>query len=522
MKRIIDIDPYSLEAMEIRAKLQGSLILYMQTFFPLVNNGREFIISNPPGRESHFITVSRELTCCARLETLNLILNLPPGHAKSTMLSLWVTQQLSIWPDSNFLYISYSQSLAATHTGMIRSIMQLPEYHQLFGVTLRKDSKAKEEFRTEHGGCVAAFGAGGAITGRNGGLPGLPRFSGAIIIDDAHKPDEVNSQTQRQAVIENYKATIKTRKRGEKVPIIFLGQRLHEDDLPAYLLSGEEGSDWRSVVLKSIDDAGNPLYPEAFPLEELRLLEKHQPYVFASQHQQNPLPAGGGLYKKDDFRILDEEPEILATFITADTAETDKEYNDFTVFSFFGIYKIAIEGLKTEILGLHWIDCWAQHIDASEINDAFMDFWTQCARHKMPPMLAAIEKKSTGVTLVSTMKKIPGMQIRAIERNRSSGSKTTRFIQAQAQIGAKLVSFTKDAKHLEMCIDHMTKITANESHRWDDIADTCADGIKIALVDKAIYIENTASNNANHVMSNVAKNILRQNTLRNNRYDSRF
>ena len=34
----------------------------------------------------------------------------------------------------------------------------------------------------------------------------------------------------------------------------------------------------------------------------------------------------------------------------------------------------------------------------------------------------------------------------------------------------------------------MEKITANESHRRDDIADTFADGCQIALIDKSINI----------------------------------
>jgi hypothetical protein len=32
----------------------------------------------------------------------------------------------------------------------------------------------------------------------------------------------------------------------------------------------------------------------------------------------------------------------------------------------------------------------------------------------------------------------------------------------------------------------MSKITANETHRWDDVADTAADAIRIALIDKTI------------------------------------
>ena len=38
----------------------------------------------------------------------------------------------------------------------------------------------------------------------------------------------------------------------------------------------------------------------------------------------------------------------------------------------------------------------------------------------------------------------------------------------------------------------MSKITANETHRRDDIADTFADAVKIALIDKTIL---TAVNN---------------------------
>jgi hypothetical protein len=33
-----------------------------------------------------------------------------------------------------------------------------------------------------------------------------------------------------------------------------------------------------------------------------------------------------------------------------------------------------------------------------------------------------------------------------------------------------------------MCIEHMAKITANNSHRYDDIADTCFDAVDIGLI----------------------------------------
>jgi len=165
---------------------------------------------------------------------LRLLVNVPPGHGKSVMISFWVAWCYAKWPDCNFLYISYSKTLAASHTEVIKRIMSLSQYKTIFNVHLRDDSQAKDAFTTQAGGTVAAFGSSGAITGRNAGLPGLDRFSGCVIIDDAHKPDEVHSDLIREGIITNFRETIQQRPRGINVPIVFIGQRLHEQDLPAF------------------------------------------------------------------------------------------------------------------------------------------------------------------------------------------------------------------------------------------------------------------------------------------------
>jgi predicted phage terminase large subunit-like protein len=480
-----------LEKEQLAATLKGSLLEFTKTFYPLLT-GRDFIVSNPPGREPHVVTICRSLTQCARLQIPDqrLIINVPPGHGKSTLLSMWIAWCLASYPDSRYLYISYSKVLAAKHTETIKRIVSLAHYRYLFDIQIRHDSKAKDSWQTTHGGAVSAHGSAGSITGFDAGLPGLDRHSGALIMDDMHKSDEVHSDTIRQSVIDNYNETIMQRCRGINVPMIFIGQRLHEDDLPAYLLNGNDGHHWQSVILKSIDEAGNALYPEAFPLSMLRIREERDIYVFASQHQQDPQPAGGALFKPDWFVLLDFEPPILQTFITADTAETDKSYNDATVFSFWGIYEIETMGRKTGEHGLHWIDCAELRIEPKDLKDSFLDFWQDCMIHKVPPLLAAIEKKSTGVTLLSVIKELRGIQVRDIERTRSSGSKTARFLQCQPHVAARKISFTAGARHVDMCIKHMTRITANDTHRHDDIADTCADAIKIAIIDKTL-IHNT-------------------------------
>ena len=477
---------------DLRRELMSSFLLYVRTFYPIMT-GRDFLIPNPPGRESHVITITNALTDVVSGKLLDLLINVPPGHFKSTLVSMFISWAFTIYPDSQFIYTSYSKSLAAKHTEFIKRIMMSRHYQEVFGVTIRHDSKAKDAFTTNFGGEVRAFGSAGSITGNNVGLPNVDRFSGALIIDDPHKPDEVFSDTMREGVINNYKETMLQRPRGPNVPIIFIGQRLHEDDLAAHMLSKESERKFYPIIIKAIDESGNPLCPEVITLDALKIKQELNAYTFSSQYQQTPQPSGGALFKEKDFIILNDEPNILCTFITADTAETSKSYNDASVFSFFGLYEIEEFGVKTGKYGLHWIDCLETRIEPKELKDTFLSFYSDCCLHKIRPNIAAIEKKSTGVTLISVLEEMRGLEIREVKRTRASGSKADRFLELQPIVAAKLITFTQGAKHTSMCINQAIKITANDTHRWDDIIDTLYDAVKIALIDKTIYVNNEAS-----------------------------
>lgn len=504
---------------ELASKLRSSFLEFTQFFYPILT-GRKFIISSPTGRESHHVTIAKALTQACRLEIPNhrLLINVSPGSGKSTMLAMWVAWTMASYPDSRFLYISYSKVLAAKHTETIKRIMQLSHYQHLFNVKIRHDSKAREYFQTTNGGAVAAFGSGGAITGQDAGLPGLDRFSGAVIIDDAHKPDEVHSDTIRLSVIDNYRETIQQRARGINVPFIFIGQRLHEDDLGAYLIAGKDGYDWHQVILKSIDDAGNALYPEVDPLDKLLKKQETDPYVFASQYQQNPIPAGGALFKPEWFVMLDEEPDVIYSFITCDTAETSKSYNDATAFSFWGVYEIESYGVKTGQYGLHWIDTLECRIEPKDLKDTFLQFWAQCMRYKKTPQMVAIEKKSTGGTLLSLLDEIRTIRLMDIPRTREQGNKTKRFLASQSYIAERRVSFPTTGRHVKLCVEHMSKITANETHRWDDIADTAADAIRIALIEKTLVSAHVNGASYNEIAKTLTSTQNKINRLRKSAY----
>jgi predicted phage terminase large subunit-like protein len=488
------------ELLETKAKLLGSLLLFTKTFYKL-RTGREFHLSNPESNESHFITICRALTDTFKLKSNRLMINVPPGWGKSELCRHFIAWAMAHYPDCQFIYVSFSMDRAEENTGIIKNIMEIPEYKKLFCVHISRDSASKSNFKTTAGGTIRAFGSDGGITGSDAGLPNLDRFSGGIIMDDMHKPDEVHSDTIRERVIRNYQQTLEQRCRGINVPIIGIMQRLHESDLSAFLLDGGDGYVWDRVIIKAIDDAGNAVYPEKNPLDMLLIKKEKDAYTFFSQYQQTPQPSGGSIFKYDDFFFSEEEPDFISTFITCDTAETSKRTNDPTVFSFWGYYKIH----NTEEYGVECIDCNQIWVEPSELEIEFADFYAKCARHPVKPSIIAIEKKSTGVTLLSVLKKVRGLKVLEIERTAASGSKTVRFNEMQNYIARQLLSLPKFGRHTKMFVDHMLKITRNDTHAHDDIADTAYDAIKLALIDRHPLV---IKNIGDKPKSDIAKNLL--------------
>lgn len=473
------------EIADFKAKCLGSFLFFLESFFEL-KTGKKFSISNPINREPHQLTLAKNLTKVFNLEILRLSIAIAPGHYKSTFCTYFMAWALARFPDCNFIYISYSVGLATEHTANCKSIIEMPEYRKLFGVELSGDSSAKDNFKTKQGGGVAAFGSSGGITGRNAGFPNCNRFSGCVLMDDMHKPDEVFSDTIRESVIKNYMNTIENRPRGPKVPMIFIGHALHESDLRSFLVNGGDGREWHDLKLQCEDELGNILAPDILTREMVDAKKKFNEYVWYSQYQQDPRPPGGGLFKKESFVLLDVFPKMLCTFLTIDTAETDKNYNDPSVFSYWGVYEIELHGRKTGDLGLHLIDCAEGWYKPSDLEGEFDSFYGRCLNFDDSKPFVAIERKSTGVTLISILEKRRGLDIRSIERTKASGSKAARFLEMSPYISRLLISLPTYGKHTSNFITHMSKITLNNTHAHDDIADTCYDAIKIALIDKSL------------------------------------
>ena len=105
-----------LEKEQLAAQLKGSLLEFTKTFYPLLT-GRQYIISNPLGREPHAITVCRELTTLFHQQrpAFGKGINIPPGYGKSVMCCMFVAWCFAQYPDCN-LYILFARLGIQAHS----------------------------------------------------------------------------------------------------------------------------------------------------------------------------------------------------------------------------------------------------------------------------------------------------------------------------------------------------------------------------------------------------------------------
>ena len=80
----------------------------------------------------------------------------------------------------------------------------------------------------------------------------------------------------------------------------------------------------------------------------------------------------------------------------------------------------------------------------------------------------------------------------------------------QPFIASKRISFTESAKHADSCIKHMSKITANNTHRHDDIADTLSDAIRIAFIEKTLYSNESRQEDRAKILTNMNQSLQRK------------
>jgi predicted phage terminase large subunit-like protein len=182
--------------------------------------------------------LAHEFDQFANRNTRRLIINLPPGHLKTSLGSVCLPAwMLAHDPSLKIIVISHAEHLSKSIARKNRSIMRSAWYKELFPTRIMDGHAEVTDFGTTSGGGVFATSFHASFTGRRADV---------TIVDDPH--DISDSFEQIEATVQSYNSDLRSRlnKGGRELVI---AHRVHECDLSAHLMQ-KEG--WNHVVLPLI------------------------------------------------------------------------------------------------------------------------------------------------------------------------------------------------------------------------------------------------------------------------------
>lgn len=308
----------------------------------------------------HHKIIAEQLERVERGEVDRLMLLVPPRHGKSELAS----KRLPAWflgrqPHKQFLSVSATEGLASDFGREVRNIISSPEYQAVFDTRLAEDSQAKGKWHTSEGGIYYALGIGGSVLGRGGDT---------ILIDDPYSSmQDALSELTRKNVWDWYTGTAYNR----LMPggsIVVINHRMHEDDLCGRLLAQQAagGDKWEVVELPAINEAGEALWPAAYPIESLERIKRNsQARFWSALYQQRPAPEDGDYFKAEWLRPYTTAPDkaTLRVYGGSDYAVT-ADGGDFTVH--------AVVGLDPEGR-MYLLDLWRKQAASDEWVESFCD-----------------------------------------------------------------------------------------------------------------------------------------------------
>lgn len=267
----------------------------------------------------------------------DLIINIPPGTTKSTIMTimfpawLWVKD-----PSLRIISNSYSSDLSTEHALKSRDIITSEKYQKLFPhIKLRRDSSGKSAYSNTLKGSRYTTSTGGTVVGKHAHV---------VINDDPVNPSQALSKLRREEA-NRHTGTLSSRKVDKSVaPTIVVMQRLHQNDVSGYLLKRKKNI--KHICLPAtLNENVKPLECKKFyknrMLDERRLSSEVLSEAkmdlgtqgYTGQFMQNPVTEGGNIFKREWFPIITREQfEKIIAFNTPhfflDTAYTEKKEND--------------------------------------------------------------------------------------------------------------------------------------------------------------------------------------------------
>lgn len=262
----------------------------------------------------HIDVIADHLQAVTEGRIKRLLINIPPGFMKSLITAVfWPAWSWSRRPGWRAVFSSYAESLALRDSVRCRDLIESDWYQRYANPTkawnLAVDQNRKDYFGNTKYGARIALGVEGKVTGLRGDV---------FVVDDPHNAMDAESKALRESAVEWYfKATtsrLNDPRTGARVVIM---QRLHQADLAGTLI--EKGGYEVLCLPLEFDPArrcttsiwtdprtqpGESLFPAMFTPEVIAELKREMgSSAWAGQYNQDPIPDGGGKFKRDWWRF---------------------------------------------------------------------------------------------------------------------------------------------------------------------------------------------------------------------------
>jgi len=335
----------------------------------------------------HHKIIADKFNKLAKGEIKRLIVNMPPRHTKSefasTLLPAWM---IGREPKLKIIQTTHTGELAVRFGRKAKTLIDSPEYQEIFQTRLREDSQAAGRWETAQGGEYFAAGVGGAITGRGADL---------LIIDDPHSEQDAMNITALERAYEWYTSGPRQRLQpGGKIVCVMT--RWNTKDLTGILLKNQsepKSDQWDIVEFPAIMPSGKPVWPEYWKLDELESVKASLSLgKWNAQWMQNPTSEEGAILKREWWKDWDKDyiPRLEHVIQSYDTAFMKKETADYSAITTWGIFR-ENEDSPAQLLLLDAVKDRFEFPELRRVAKEQYDYWQ--------PETVLVEAKASGLPL---------------------------------------------------------------------------------------------------------------------------
>lgn len=401
---------------QLRRHAERSLYEFVRQAWPVMEPGVPFVES------WHIEEICEHLEAVSQGDITRLLINIPPRHSKSTIVSVaWPAWEWITDPQQKFLCASYSGALSTRDNLKTRRLLQSPWYQTRWGhmFAFSGDQNAKQRFENDKTGYRIATSVGGTATGEGGSR---------LILDDPHGAQAAQSEAIRESDLEWFDVVWSTRLNTPKTDaMVTVMQRLHQNDISGHILNDLGGWDhimipaeWdgvrRTTSLGAYDPRtvkGELICPERFGPEEItKLKQLLGVYGSSGQLQQDPSPAEGGILKTKYFQLwphTERLPQFEYVLQSYDTAFTERTTGDPTGCEVWGVF--THQGERQAML----LDAWDEHLGYPDLRKRVIEDWrTEYGGDSSPkagmptrarrPDRILVEAKASGQSLLQDLR----------------------------------------------------------------------------------------------------------------------